>query len=67
MDVWEPTPGDPIILNLPVDGGDGERPNVYADQIEWFARQVRDRDCVGALESTRTTTAAPRWRRPSSR
>ena len=45
MDVWEPRPGKPIILNLP---GTVEMatPNVYADQIEWFGRRVRDRDAV---------------------
>jgi len=45
MDVWEPLPGKPVILNLP---GTVEMatPNVYADQVEWFARHVRDRDAL---------------------
>ncbi len=45
MDIWKPTPQNKIILNLP---GTVEMttPNVYADQIEWFSRNVKDRDCV---------------------
>ena len=35
MDVWEPTPGAPVILNLPATV-EMATPNVYADQIEWF-------------------------------
>lgn len=44
MDVWEPSPEHKVILNLP---GTVEMatPNVYADQIEWFARNTRNRDC----------------------
>ena len=45
MDVFEPTPDDPIILNLPATV-EMATPNVYADQIEWFSRNVKDRDCV---------------------
>ncbi len=43
MDVWRPSPERKMILNLP---GTVEMAtaNVYADQIEWFARHVRDRD-----------------------
>jgi 2-isopropylmalate synthase len=45
MDVWRPTPNRKMILNLP---GTVEMAtaNVYADQIEWFARKVRDRDSL---------------------
>ncbi len=45
MDVWEPERARPVVLNLP---GTVEMatPNVYADQIEWFSRHVRDRDAV---------------------
>jgi len=45
MDVWRPTPQQKTIVNLP---GTVEMAtaNVYADQIEWFARQVRDRDSL---------------------
>jgi 2-isopropylmalate synthase len=45
MDVWRPTKDRKMILNLP---GTVEMAtaNVYADQIEWFGRNVRDRDKV---------------------
>src|SRR5579862_357780 len=45
MDVWRPTPEKKMIVNLP---GTVEMAtaNVYADQIEWFARHVRDRDSL---------------------
>ena len=42
MDVWEPTSERPVILNLPATV-EMSTPNVYADQIELFARSVRDR------------------------
>jgi 2-isopropylmalate synthase len=45
MDVWQPTPSAPIILNLSATV-EMATPNVYADQIEWFGDQIRDRDCV---------------------
>ena len=45
MDVWGPTPDDPIILNLPATV-EMSTPNIFADQIEWFGRHIRDRDCV---------------------
>src|SRR4030095_6426543 len=45
MDVLRPTPDNKMIVNLP---GTVEMAtaNVYADQIEWFARHVRDRDSL---------------------
>jgi 2-isopropylmalate synthase len=45
MDVWRPTPERKMIVNLP---GTVEMAtaNIYADQIEWFARHVRDRDSL---------------------
>ena len=45
MDVWQPTPQDPVILNLPATV-EMSSPNVYADQIEWFGRNIRDRNAV---------------------
>jgi 2-isopropylmalate synthase len=45
MDVWGPTPEFPIILNLP-DTVEVAMPNVYADQIEWFCRNLKRRDCA---------------------
>lgn len=45
MDVWQPTPERRMILNLP-DTVEVAMPNVYADQIEWMARHLRNRDSV---------------------
>jgi 2-isopropylmalate synthase len=45
MDVWEPTPARPIILNLPATV-EMSTPNVYADMIEWFGRHVSRRDAI---------------------
>jgi len=42
-DVWQPGPGREIILNLPATV-EMSTPNVYADQIEWFSRQLTRRD-----------------------
>ena len=44
MDVWEPTPENPVIINLPATV-EMSTPNIYADQIEWFCRQMKSRDC----------------------
>ncbi|HYB00605.1 MAG TPA: 2-isopropylmalate synthase [Ktedonobacteraceae bacterium] len=43
VDIWQPTPENKIILNLPVTV-EVATPNVHADQIEWFCRHMRDRD-----------------------
>ena len=45
MDVWQPTPRKKTILNLPATV-EMSTPNVYADQIEWFGRNIRKRDCI---------------------
>jgi len=45
MDILKPTPERPIILNLPATV-EAATPNIYADQIEWFGRHIRDRDSV---------------------
>ncbi|MDB5340606.1 MAG: leuA [Planctomycetaceae bacterium] len=45
MGVWEPTPESPVILNLP-ETVEVAMPNVYADQIEWFCRKMKRRDCA---------------------
>lgn len=45
MDVWEPTPEKTVILNLPATV-EWTTPNVHADQIEWFCRNVKNRDSV---------------------
>ncbi|MBN2735391.1 MAG: 2-isopropylmalate synthase [Spirochaetales bacterium] len=43
MDVWEPKEQNKIILNLPetVEWGP---PNIHADQVEWFATHLKERD-----------------------
>ncbi|MBM3519281.1 MAG: 2-isopropylmalate synthase [Alphaproteobacteria bacterium] len=45
IDVYEPTPAKKLILNLPATV-EMSTPNVHADQIEWFCRNVKKRDCV---------------------
>ena len=45
MDVWQPTPERKMILNLP-DTVEVAGPNVYADQIEWMCKNIRDRDAL---------------------
>jgi 2-isopropylmalate synthase len=45
MDVWQPTPKRKMILNLP-DTVEVAMPNVYADQIEWICRNIKDRDSL---------------------
>jgi 2-isopropylmalate synthase len=43
--VWQPTPQRKVILNLPATV-EMATPNVYADQIEWFLRHVKNRDSI---------------------
>ncbi len=45
MDVWQPAPGRKVILNLP-STVEMATPNVYADQIEWFSRHIKNRESV---------------------
>lgn len=45
MSVWEPTVERKVILNLP-STVEMATPNVYADQIEWFCRNLKGRDRV---------------------
>src|SRR2546430_2921229 len=42
VDIWQPTPENKIILNLPVTV-EVATPNIHADQIEWFCRHMRNR------------------------
>jgi 2-isopropylmalate synthase len=44
-EVWKPTRERKIIFNLPATV-EMATPNVYADQIEWFSRKVKDRDRI---------------------
>ncbi|HCA53965.1 MAG: 2-isopropylmalate synthase [Acutalibacteraceae bacterium] len=43
MDVFQPTPDDPIILNLP-NTVEMCTPNTYADQIEYFIKHLKNRE-----------------------
>ncbi len=45
MEVWQPTPRRKMILNLP-DTVEVATPNIYADQIEWMCRNLRNRDAL---------------------
>ena len=43
MEVLQPTPDNKLILNLPATV-EMTSPNIYADQIEWFASHMKNRD-----------------------
>jgi 2-isopropylmalate synthase len=45
MDVWQPTPENKMILNLP-DTVEVAMPNIYADQIEWMCQNIKNRDSL---------------------
>ncbi len=45
MDVWQPTVECPVILNLPATV-ELSTPNIYADQIEWFCNNVKNRNAI---------------------
>jgi 2-isopropylmalate synthase len=45
MEVWQPTPRRKVIFNLPATV-EMATPNVFADQIEWMDRNLRDRDSI---------------------
>lgn len=45
MAVWQPTPERKMILNLP-DTVEVATPNVYADQIEWMCRNIKNRESL---------------------
>jgi len=42
---WGPNPESKIILNLPATV-EMSTPNVFADQIEWFCRHIKHRECL---------------------
>ncbi len=44
-DVWQPTPGHPMIINLPATV-EMATPNIYADQIEWMSRHLARRNGI---------------------
>jgi 2-isopropylmalate synthase len=45
LEVWQPTPEQRMIVNLPTTV-EAFPPNVYADRIEWFQRNVSARDSI---------------------
>ena len=45
MEVWQPTPAHRAIVNLPATV-EVSTPNVYADQIEWFNRTIKNRESI---------------------
>ncbi|MDY5588671.1 MAG: 2-isopropylmalate synthase [Arcanobacterium sp.] len=45
MGVWQPGPDREIVLNLPTTV-ERTTPNIYADQIEWFSRNLGSREHV---------------------
>ena len=59
IDVWQPTPRDKMILNLPATV-EMATPNVYADQIEWLCRHLARRD---RIVLSRAPAQRPRQRR----
>ena len=66
LDVWQPTPQRPCIINLPATV-EVASPNVFADQVEYFATHIVARDGDRALgahpQRPRRRGARPRsWR-----
>ncbi|NLF24610.1 MAG: 2-isopropylmalate synthase [Deltaproteobacteria bacterium] len=45
IDVWKPTPDRKIIINLPATV-ELSTPNIYADQIEIFCRNIKERESI---------------------
>ncbi len=45
MDVLQPTPAQPLIINLP-STVESASPNVFADQVEYFATHISRRDSI---------------------
>jgi 2-isopropylmalate synthase len=45
MDIWQPTKEKPCIINLPATV-EMSTPNIYADQIEYFCRKMRNREAA---------------------
>jgi 2-isopropylmalate synthase len=45
IDAYQPTPQKKLILNLPATV-EMSTPNIHADQIEWFCRNIKQRDSL---------------------
>ena len=63
LDVMQPTPDRPMIINLPVTV-EMSMPHIYANQIEWCSKHLKYRDSV-ILSTHPHTTAAAAWQMPS--
>ena len=66
MRVWEPTPQRQVILNLPATV-EMATPNVYADQIEWFAPHIARRDSDRHQRAPPQRPGHRAWPRPNWR
>lgn len=45
IDVWEPQNGQEVIINLPATV-EASTPNVFADQVEYFCRNIKQREHI---------------------
>jgi 2-isopropylmalate synthase len=45
LDIWNPTPEKKVIINLPTTV-EMSTPNIFADQIEWFSKNITSRDSI---------------------
>ena len=45
LDVWKPSPENKVIINLPATV-EMEMPNLFADRIEWFSKNIKNRDSI---------------------
>lgn len=45
IDIWQPTPDHPCIINLPATV-ESSSPNIFADQVEYFCTHISRRDSI---------------------
>jgi 2-isopropylmalate synthase len=45
INVWQPTPEKKVIINIPATV-EMSTPNIFADQVEWFSRNINNRESV---------------------
>src|SRR3546814_19802753 len=60
IDILQPTPEKPLILNLPATV-ECATPNIYADQIEWICRHIRSEE--RRVGKACVSTCRSRWSR----
>src|SRR3546814_12082914 len=60
MDILQPTTDKPIILNLPATV-EAATPNIYADQIEYFAKHLPNRSEERRVGKECVSTCRSRW------